>query len=531
MKSILLTLGSLVSLCLFIFGVWCLEYKRTTSKAWNEPTEYHADTYIELGYIRAVAQGDCTWLGVKEVHRLNWPGTASWQNFPMYEKVPIFILGQIAKRSNLAFAANVGVVAARVTAAIGFWLAAFGILRCSRLMAWAGAAAFSLLYYYDWRGMSHVFLCFTWTIPLFVAASWQKPKLWVLLLISFAVGLSNPYWVLGALILTIICQHGIGPRLVMLAGLASGFILSNLATILWSHKMALLRTYAENERFALKPLELLLPPPGGLFSDISARYPANVLSFLQGEMFASYLGIAGIIALGLLLLDCFRQRKALLPFAQVCALVISGSIGGLTCLLALFGLPLFRAANRLSEFVAAICLLYLARRLSNLPWSAVAKLIAAEVVIGTACLESFTFPRPHLAGPEQQKYHEDIQLGHDLDKACGGKSLYSVPPMYFPDCVIWPRIEPYDHLRPWMFTTNVSFSFGQATNKLSRVDQQTFDELNAGRVDVSRVKKEGYWGMILMRKMSLDNMDGVLKTMSPLAVSPDFIVVRLADEK
>jgi len=356
---------SLASLCLFVFSVWSFHYRMMTRESWGVPIEYWGDAWANLGYIKAVSQGDWTPLGVMQVHQLNAPSSAAWQNFPMYEKVPTIALGLLARHTSLGFASNVALIAARLSAAVGFWCAAFLILNCSRWWAWVGAVCFSLLYYHDWRGANHLLLQFTWTIPLFVAVTWIPLRPRWLLLISFLVGISNPYWVLGALILVVICRQSLRARVWLLCGLSIGFLLSHLATILWATKLDVFRTYADNERFALRPMELLLPPLGGLLGNVSRSFLTAIPTWQQGEMFSPYLGLVGIFALGLLVFDWIVRRQASLQFAQVCALTICSSIGGLTCLMALCGLPLFRAPNRLSEFIAAICLLYLVSRLSN----------------------------------------------------------------------------------------------------------------------------------------------------------------------
>jgi hypothetical protein len=448
----------------------------------------------------------------------------------MYEKVPMFFLGWLARESNLAFAGNVGLVSERITAAVGFWLAACLILGCSRWWSWVGAVAFALLYYGSWRGLNHLLLGFVWTIPLFVAATWTQLRYQWLLLIGFLVGISNPYWVLGALVVVIVCQRPIRARIYLVSGLAVGFVLSNLVTIIWATKLALARNYFESERFALKPLELLLPPPGGLFGNLSLAYFNQVSSPWRGEIFSPYLGIVGLAGLGLLLYSFVVSERSKMTVAQVCAVVIAGSVGGLTCLMALCGLNMFRAANRLSEFVAAIVLLYLVGRLSWMRLPRHGQIILGGLLVAAACTESLTFPHPHAGALEPQKYRDDQRLGRELDKLCPGKSFASFPPMSFPDC-IWPGVEPYDNLRPWLHTSKVSFSFGQATNRLSAFDQETLSQFRSGNIELDRFSRAGYWGVVIMRKVFTDNADGLLKNLKCDVVSPDFAVIKLPVEK
>lgn len=108
--------------------------------------------------------------------------------------------------------------------------------------------------------------------------------------------------------------------------------------------------------------------------------------------------------------------------------------------------------------------------------------IAGSALVAIATLESATFPRPHPLPIEIQRWSEDRRLGKELDRLCGTNALYCLPPMTFPDCVTWPRVEPYDHLRPWMHSAKASFSFGQATNQLSAFDAETARQIIAAMI-------------------------------------------------
>jgi hypothetical protein len=181
----------------------------------------------------------------------------------------------------------------------------------------------------------------------------------------------------------------------------------------------------------------------------------------------------------------------------------------------------------LSEFIAAIVLLYLATRLSDWKLPRHAQIILGGLMVGLACLEFLTFPPRQPAKEAAQKYAEDAKLGKELDVLFPGKSLYSFPPMFFPDDVTFARVDPYTNLRPWIHTSQVSFSFGQAASHLSDFDAETFKQLKAGRINFDRLAKADFGGVIFTRAVFDDHMVGLLSNVTAQVISPDFAVVKL----
>lgn len=156
-----------------------------------------------------------------------------------------------------------------------------------------------------------------------------------------------------------------------------------------------------------------------------------------------------------------------------------------------------------------------------------AQYLLGAALIATCVLESATFHRFKPSEIGVPRFHDDVRIGKELDALCPGQMLYNIPPMTFPDDCRWPRVEPYDNLRLWLHTSKVSFSFGQATNQLSAFDNETAKQLISGRIDFDRIAAKGYWGVLLMRKFAPDSLDTLVSNIHPVAVSPDFVLIRL----
>jgi len=155
--------------------------------------------------------------------------------------------------------------------------------------------------------------------------------------------------------------------------------------------------------------------------------------------------------------------------------------------------------------------------------------VVGASLLALACAESISFPYRQPRAEARSMYLEDKRFGEELDRICPGQILYSIPPMSFPEDNRWMRIAPYDNLRPWLHTRQVSFSFGQATNKLSEFDAGTALQIMQGFVDFGRISRAGYWGALIVRRINKNGFNGALQndTMDNVAaISPDFILIK-----
>ncbi|MSU50726.1 MAG: hypothetical protein EXS37_16835, partial [Opitutus sp.] len=149
--------------------VWCAYYDRWTVESWRIPTDYKGDSLEILTRIAAAAEGDNVPLGPQVISRLGAPFGANWSAYPSSDLLLVWSIGQLARVVGVFTAANLALLLATVSAALAF----YGCARWLRVR-WEWAFAAALLFAFTCqtfhRGMPHLFLVFSWTVPLTLLA-------------------------------------------------------------------------------------------------------------------------------------------------------------------------------------------------------------------------------------------------------------------------------------------------------------------------------------------------------------------------
>jgi hypothetical protein len=294
----------------------------------------------------------------------------------------MLMLGALARVIGVFAAANVGLLLAQITAAVAFYFTARW-LRCRWEWAWVGAVLFAYTYHTFHRGLPHFSFVFTWTVPIGLLAVWliaQSRRLeWrssgavVCVVAALGLGVSTPYNLLfwGQLLVWALVVQWLGTRrrANLQIGLFTGalavaaFFVTNAEVWLYvedSDAVPLLtRNYGGTERYALKPMEMFIPPKFhrwdwlAFFGERYWRW-----SDWRGEDYLPYLGIVGIVAFIILAATTVRRllaRRAIPGQAlSVTWLLAYATVGGITNVLAFFaGFQIFRATNRVAVFVSA----------------------------------------------------------------------------------------------------------------------------------------------------------------------------------
>lgn len=483
---------STISLILFVSYLWCGHYGKDSVAAWKVPVSYGGDDVSTMCWIKASAEGNYLPFSsnpydFRDVPRLAFPAKfASWGNYPMYGQAEIWLLGQVARFTDLAIACNVGLLLARITAALGFFFACRLLLRTDLSTAWVGAVVYSTTYYHSFRPIGHLFLAFTWAIPLVVAGSWRLPDLsnGVVAILGTCAGLSNPYVTSMSVIFVLLFGRSWRKWLLFTGCAAAVFLLFNLNIL--CHPMVIERKFFEAEMYALKPIEMFLPPMDHPLHWLADRY--HKLTIIPSEAGSAYMGLVGIACL-----IWMMRNNAIKYLFQATTVTVFASIGGLGSLFGLFGFLMLRAGNRWSMFVVAIVLLwgcwwsYALNKYKE--WVFIAAVLIASLEM--ACLKPVPSPA--------EKYNDDVALGKLLDTRCSNDVFYCFPAMPFP---ISPSIvnsnytiEPYDMMRPWLHSHYTKFSAGEVRVKLDPLDVEPMGNVKAGKLS-----KLGFTGIIGFRK-------------------------------
>lgn len=539
--------------------IWCAHYDRWTLASWRIPTDYHGDTLEILTRIAAAAEGDTLPLRPQVISRLGAPFGANWSAYPSSDLLLVWCLGQLSRAVGLFTAANLALLLASITSAISFYACARW-LRARWEWAFAGALLFAFTCQTFHRGLPHLFLVFSWTVPLallvcgLIARSRRlqpNGRLGALCVVTAAaIGIGNPYvlflflqllgWALIAQWLGARRREnlitGVGA---MVVAIAAFFIVESHVWLFapdTSARSPLVRNYGGTERYALKALELFVPPsyhrwePLGFFGRRYERWS----EWRGGEAWVTYLGIvgiAGLVALAAVTIRALLQRRRLPPAVLPAAWVMAfASVGGLTNILAFFtGLVVFRATNRYSIFISAIVLLFVVARMtrwwarprpsaarSPALWRAGSIACAAAVAIVGVADE---LPQP--PGLEKQervarRIATDQELGQMLEgRLPPGAMVFQLPVVSFPEAPPMHQLADYEHFRPYLATQSLRFSYGSLKGR-SRARWQRDAETLPTAEFVQKLERAGFAAVYFSRRGYADGGEKLLRELAEM---------------
>ncbi len=528
--------------------IWVAHFDRWTLESWQLPTDYAGDSHETLARLKAASEGELVPLRSQVISRLGAPFGAHWNAYPTPDKPLMMALGGLVHLVGLHATANLGLLLAQISAALAFYLAARW-LRCRWEWAAAGALLFAYTYHTFHRGLAHFSLIFTWTVPLglvsvwLIARSqrleWRRTGAWVTLAAAAALGVSNPYnlffWLqlMGwALVFQVIGAKR-KPNL-QIGGAAIAVALGAFAIVHaegWLHNddpsalPLLTRNYSGTERYALKPVEMVIPPPYHRWDWLAFfghRY--SRWSEWQGEPFLPYLGLVGIGGVVWLALATLRSivRRRDLPGQTLSIgwILAYSALGGLTNLLALFaGFQLFRATNRAAIFVSALVLFFVVVRLSRLTtaWPRRWQFAAAALIASLGVLDQL--PRTDSRSDQKniaRAVAADAAFGRALESAFPpGAMIFQLPVLGFPEVVPPYQLVDYEHFRPYLATDNLKFSYGAPKYRARGRWQRELEGLSVAE-SVRLLEAHGFAALYLNRKGFPDEGKQMLRELGQL---------------
>jgi hypothetical protein len=508
-------------------------FGRLRPSTWSEPLVYGGDYFAFLAGVKAARDGHVAPLRTIHVPELNAPYGADWNDFPNRQPTLLWITGLLARPLGPFAAINLVTLA-------GPGLAAFVFYRVARRLrsrwewAAAGAVAFALSPVYFLRATGHLALALYWHLPWCLLVSARafsrrgldtRPRLLSGLGAAVAAGLGNFYYaalfaqllVFGALAQVLRRRPRAAMAPLLVAAVAVGTVAAENAyylTYRFTHGPnpgAVTRSYGDVERFALKPLELVLPRPGRSLLDWGAPF-AHYWSeaFVLGEKGGAYVGIVGGACLFVLLfrpfLDAIRRRPrrlVLSPSFLAAAWILAFSVvGGGNSFLSLVAPPWLRATNRFSVVLLALALLSVAlaasrtRRLRP----PTPRLLLALGVAALAVADHATGASLPGVGPRRTRERvQDEAFTREMEaRLPRGAMLFMLPVHPFPE---WPtpfRMGDYEHFRPYFFTSRLRFSYGTDRGRPRDDWQAEVGALPPGPM-VEALERRGFAGIVLNR--------------------------------
>ncbi len=577
-SSRLRVLAWLAALVPLVALAWCSGAGRWTSLAWNTPTAYLEpyanDVLGGLATIKAASEGHARPLAWKIVPQLGAPFDGNWSDWPSIEELQYAFFGILANLFGLFAALNLAVLIAHVLAAVTFFLVARK-LDCTNLWAFVAALAFGLAPFIFAQSPHHLTVAYAWHIPLFLLVwRWvsEEPGLpfgsrhfrWALA-IAFVTGLQHIYYTNIFCQLTLLGAGVVAARtrswaplrsgLAIVAAAAAAFALMNVDT--WSFNAvhgrnpgALVREYKWLEIYGLKLVDLVIPPvthQSQMFSGFAAAHRAAAP--LQDE--GSYLGLVGLAALGLLVttavIDVVKRRADAVPMAawQVLWIVLCFSTGGFNTILGALGFTLFRTGCRYSIVILAIVLLYAAQRLTAWQRTAASRTAADTLWIGTlTAAAAFCIailwdqvpraPAVDVTAAIASQVAADRDYVDRMEAALPpGAMVFQLPIMDYPESPS-PGMGSCDHLRPYLYSRQLRFSFGSMKGRPREQWQQDLGKMPFDKA-VEQIQDRGFAAISINRngfpdkgKQLLENIRGQGFTKPPIeSAAGDLVCIPL----
>ena len=556
------------ALALFVAGVVCIAYGRTSAAAWRVPIDYYGDSWPALALLKVAAEGHLAPLWhVVVPGELGAPFDADWNGYLRQHKLQYLLAGGLVRVVGLMPAANLLVPLAAALAASSFYFVC-RYFRARPEWALAGGTAFALSPYFFYRGLSHLALSFYWPLPLAVlVVTWafgrhglvlRSRRFAAAVAIVLATGVHNIYYAgllaqflaLAALARALRARRlaAAVPPLVLLVLLLASVVVDNANVVIaaWSGAptSAMDRPYGNLERFALKPIELLLPishPGLAPWASLGAVYFRSAL--YRGEMGAAYLGLAGVLGLvclsGLAAASYLRRPKGFVPasFMAVCFTLAGSVVGGLNGVLGTLGFVWFRATNRYSVWILTLVLLWGVLAISR---SALARrrrlsVLAATVAIVVTLADQVP-PRVRADAIRElgARVASDATFVRSIEATLPpGAMLFQLPVVDFPE---GPRVNhatDYEHLRPYLHSRRLRFSYGSDKGRARDAWQHRTESLEPEEL-ANALERIGFAGLLVNRK---GYQDGAQSLRERLAASGrleawespdgDFLFVRL----
>ena len=534
------------ALLVVIASLWCIFWGRTSRTAWETPIRYEGDAFLVMGWVQTAADGHYWPVLPKYAPRLGAPFTANWNDYPVTEDVLIFCTGLLAKAVGLIPACNLAVLIAQLLAGLSF----YGVCRRLRYRwewAFLGGILFAFAWYAAYRNLCHLPLTYYWHIPLcLLAIAWLgsrrglafSDRRWRLALAAGLVtGLQNPYYTNIFLQFLCFCAlaqlirrnawQTVASPLCVGAVAAAGFLLMNADSLVYArlhgkNSEAVGRNYASLEVFALKPMELLTPPPSHrskALRNIGKSYAKS--TFTKGEIFSPYLGLVGIGALLWLAAatakNFFRSQPVPALAMPIGWCVLYSVPGGLNCVLGMAGLVLFRGTNRYSIVILALLLLFLVRQLSKCSrnlgtgWRWI-------LVVGIGAIGLWDQLPPRTTARQIAKtadtVHSDQVFAREMESALPKEAMiFQLPVMDFPEHPPIHKMGDYEHLRPYFFSRHLRYSYGNDKGRSIDAWQKKVESMSAAEM-IATLEGYGFSAIFVNRKAYGDHADALIANLT-----------------
>ncbi len=550
-----------------VFLIWCAVYHRWSASEWNVPLSYGGDATWNLAYVKALVSGDILPLLPKNPASLGAPYRANWNDYPTIEEGITTVCALLAWVFGLFAGLNLAVFLGQFLAAAAFFLVCRA-LDCARSFAFTGALLFAFSHYAFARGLPHISLTYYWHLPLGLWVIWRLlrtatpaderrlllPGATIALLFAvqniYYTGLFLQFLVLAGVLrafrqksLRALLLPGVFVAIIFVTFCAMNFDTFYNRLTNGPNEEIVSRSYAGMELYALKPVELFLPPAHrleGFQSWAKANYFDQAL--FVGEGGSPYLGLVAICGFGWLCWGLFRalgQQKfneIPWPFWPVLWIFSYAVVGGFNSVIGLGGMVLFRGTNRYSIVLLMLLLVFLVQELSRF----FRQSPRLPVVLGAGALAVFglwdqlpTFQTGAEIDALKKQLHADQAVVTTLEQALPPQAMiFELPVAKFPEALPIVNMGDYEHFRPYIFSHSLRFSYGSAKGRGREAWQD--QAVSAGTPElIKTLEADGFAAVLINRRGYADGAASLLAQFQRdgrtdvLSNTGDFVAIRL----
>jgi hypothetical protein len=504
-------------------------------EVWNadlhRPFDYSGDAAFTGAVVKNVVDEGALW----ENEELGAPRGQELYDFPVFAGDD----AQLAIVRLLGLVVRDPIVALNLFFLLTFPLTAFtAMLVFTRLGlrlpgALVGSVLFALLPYHFLRGEDHLFLAAYWAVPLgcFVVLSvladaplvtpLRSRRTLAIVAACVVIGSAAVYYAAFTLVLLAVAAVLAAlarrtARPLVTAGVLGAAIVAALVVnfapavvdrVREGSNPAVERFAFETEVFSLRPLQLVLPVPDhrlDFLGDLTERYEKQI-----GVTEASFaaLGVVGAVGLLVLLVTLLVAAvrpgppagDPLLRYAAVSALValLFGMTGGLAPVISYLISPQLHAWNRISVFIAFFALLAVALLVDRMRGPLVWAVAAALVLVG-AFDQTTSAMTPRYAEVAREWNSDDAWVA-DVDSALpDDATILELPYVPFPSSPPVGRMVDYDHVRPYLHSDDLRWSYGAMKGRSEDLGDDIDDH-------VREAKSFGYEAVMVDRFGYSDN--------------------------
>ncbi|MFM8891909.1 MAG: hypothetical protein ACKOTB_09885, partial [Planctomycetia bacterium] len=299
------------------------------------------------------------------------------------------------------------------------------------------------------------------------------------------------------------------------------------------------REYKWLEIYGLKLVDLFIPPLNHHSGMLSAFALAHRQAAPLLDEFASYQGIVGLACLlwlvGTAVAAMVRRQEREVPMEawQVLWIVLMFTTGGLNAIIGSLGFTMFRGACRYSVVILAIVLAYAARWLSERDAAIEAEEgprppLVSVVMAALTCLVILADQVPRPPAPSEKaaiaaQVASDREFVGLMEAALPpGAMVFQLPIMEFPESPA-PGIPAYDHLRPYLYSRQLRFSFGSMKGRAREQWQRDLGSIPFERA-LEQITDRGFAAIYLNRNGFPDKGKQVIEKLRELGYTRPQIV-------